>query len=470
MAWVAKLSELDLEGKVCGFKRKSFGFCVTMNPDYQSRNELPENLKSLLRPIYMLLPNSELIAEVLLISQGFSQSQKLAAKVVALYRLCEQQLISQKNYDFGLRALKSVLLGLKPRELCTNTNEEFSLVVAVKRANLGKLLPKDAELFLALLRDVFPGCEESEEELQEQRNSLKTLHSAAFESMCLPYNAHFSEIVHYIHSLLQLRLGIILLGPSQTGKSTALKLLSVLEDAHISAINPKSLALSQLFGYVARSGEWNEGVASFLIKAAGAKAAESSRKHWVLFDGPIESSWIENLNSVLDDNRTLCLANSERVRISDNLRLFFEADQLERSSPATISRCGIAYFPTYQELWVLVLETWAQDLQRFEEGLKGVDRGTAEIIKELGLKFLGEGLENLKQFVEREDAGVVCVKGVCSIFEVILLREEVDLEGENVRRRLSYIWAYAFLWGACAVFGIPANKVLFIVYNKNGEN
>ena len=64
----------------------------------------------------------------------------------------------------------------------------------------------------------------------------------------------------------------------------------------------------------------------------------------MLFDGPIDSYWIENLNTVLDENMTLCLANGERIKLNKKLRLLFECDILSACSPSTISRCGVIYF------------------------------------------------------------------------------------------------------------------------------
>ena len=128
----------------------------------------------------------------------------------------------------------------------------------------------------------------------------------------------------------------------------------------LTRLNPKAVAASELYGIINTvTGEWISGVFSEIWKKCNAK----SNKHisWIVCDGPVDAIWIENLNTVLDDNKILTLANNERIPMSDNTKMVFEVENLNNASPATVSRCGIIFVSPTDLFWRPLIRTWCRD-------------------------------------------------------------------------------------------------------------
>ncbi|XP_077989551.1 dynein axonemal heavy chain 6-like [Glandiceps talaboti] len=443
------------------------GVFVTMNPGYAGRVELPDNLKSLFRQVAMMVPDYALIAEIMLFSEGFTSAKSLSSKIVNLYQLASKQLSQQHHYDFGMRAIKSVLVmaGQRKRNFTcriaqhhlTEEEEAHLLIHSLRDANLPKFLAEDVPLFENILADLFPGIDPPD----QNSGVIEKAISTAIRDLGLQHWPNQIDKVKQLHSQILVRHGVMLVGPTGGGKTTvrgilqrALVVLPTVrldEDeetgasvqfihkqgkkGHVEAftINPKCVKLGELYGQTdPNTLEWTDGLLASAVRKFSKESSnqlimteeqhdyqgnmsrastaatnytegtqtsntpsrqspsvsyvgesiddglipndeENKGDHgdeiptdwrWIVLDGPVDTIWVENLNTVLDDSKLLCLANGERISLTPGMRLIFEVDNLSQASPATISRCAMVYMDPVDLGWKPYVQTWISRLSR----------------------------------------------------------------------------------------------------------
>ena len=90
-------------------------------------------------------------------------------------------------------------------------------------------------------------------------------------------------------------------------------------------INPKALSLGELYGeFDLSTNEWTDGVLSSVMRHTCAD--EKPDEKWLVFDGPVDTLWIESMNSVMDDNKVLTLINGERISMPEQVRMLLASE------------------------------------------------------------------------------------------------------------------------------------------------
>lgn len=370
-----------------------------------------------------------------------------------------KQLSKQSHYDYGMRAIKAVLntSGRIKRE--NKDMDEITVIIkALRDMNLPKFLADDVILFDNLFIDLFPDCDEAE-------NDNDDLQIAIEESLIrknLQLNENLVVKIMQLYESKVTRHGNMLVGLTMSGKTTAWTILmdamnqlnaeekerGVKPDDYKyqavkpEVINPKSISIDELFGNMndAQPPEWQDGILSSVLKKI---CLEKVEQRWMVLDGPIDTLWIESLNSVLDDNKLLTLTNGDRISLSPNVRVLFEVENLDVASPATVSRAGMIYMDIDELGWEPYMTMWIKQKTNIGEQFQ-------QLLTDLVDKYIPKVLKVKRtQCVELvKTSEVACVINMCHLYDSLCsnLQKGPDDETEQFLFYVEKWFVFCLIW------------------------
>jgi dynein heavy chain, axonemal len=459
MAIRRKESRINFEGSDIAVSDR-FAVFITMNPGYAGRTALPDSLQALFRPVAMMVPDYALIGEIMFFAYGFEHARECGSKMVTTFKLCSEQLSSQPHYDYGMRAVKTVITAagnLKRAE--PDADEMVLLLRALQDVNIPKFLEMDIPLFEGIISDLFPGRKRPLLEYGALMNTMKDqIHSQNLQ----PAKFFVSKVIQ-LYEMIVVRHGLMLVGPTGGGKTSNIRILQktltslkeqgvsgfAYEKVKIYQLNPKSITMGQMYGeYDPNTLEWKDGIMSTMYRAA---TVDTPDRKWILFDGPVDAIWIESMNTVLDDNKKLCLNSGEIIKMSNETTMMFEVEDLNVASPATVSRVGIIYMEPKGLGTDVLIQSW---LQRLPKNLHLLIKSKLSYLFDVyllsSISFLRA---NLTEMVTTVDNNLV--ESLLRILDCYLfLDSPSDLTATSTSLCIDALFIYALIWSV----GITTNE------------
>ncbi|KAI3381366.1 hypothetical protein SNEBB_008024 [Seison nebaliae] len=419
------------------------GLFITMNPGYAGRTELPENLKALFRPCAMVVPDFDLICEIMLVAEGFLEARLLARKFITLYSLCKELLSKQDHYDWGLRAIKSVLVvaGTLKRD-DKQRPEDQVLMRALRDFNVPKIVTDDLPIFMGLIGDLFPALDVPRKRDLDFEKKVK---QAAVDLHLQPEDSFILKVVQ-LQELFAVRHSVFIIGLTGTGKTQVWKTLhKTYQNDKMKPIaidlNPKAVTNDELFGIINPSTrEWKDGLFSVIMRDLAVLTSDGWK--WIVLDGDIDPMWIESLNTVMDDNKILTLASNERIPLTPSMRLLFEISHLKTATPATVSRAGILYINPADLGWNPPVTSWidTREMQTERANLSILfEKYVPPLLEAFKIRF-----KKITPIVEGAHLSMLC-----SLLECLLIPPNISPDSSKDVYEQFFVFATIWAFGGC---------------------
>jgi len=267
------------------------------------------------------------------------------------------------------------------------------------------------------------------------------------------------------------RHGMMIVGPTGGGKTCNYKVLqraiSVLANGEndqfkkvvVDMINPKSMTLDQLYG-ISKDMNWEEGIIEIVIEKA-INNQYNDEFNWVMFDGPVDAIWIESMNTVLDDNKKLCLSSGKILMLSNLMKMIFEVEDLEVASPATVSRCGMVYMEpvamgvrplmeSYILKWPKILDEKKTFIPKFRKLVENYFYGTLEHMKLNCREYIPATENNIM------DSFIRCFDTFAFGWREPKVSDDVD----TIQNMLESFVVFSVIWSVCCTCDNNGRKIM----------
>eukprot|EP00002_Diphylleia_rotans_P033820 TRINITY_DN7227_c0_g1_i1.p1 TRINITY_DN7227_c0_g1~~TRINITY_DN7227_c0_g1_i1.p1 ORF type:complete len:4130 (+),score=744.89 TRINITY_DN7227_c0_g1_i1:147-12536(+) len=468
-----KVDHVSLSGATVPLNRQ-VGFFATLVGNFAG-SQLPENLKTHFRPVSMYDYDREMICEVYLKAEGFSNPSDLSRRLNLTYMLLSDQLSPQTYHCFGLRILKSTLmLATALRRMERQGLDDVAIVArAVRDVNMTRLRKEELPVFTEVMASTFPGVIIPDVDY----SLLMTIINKQLLQSGIPTVPSLPNQILQLYEMMIINRGVVIIGEPACGKSVCLNILAssltqlsksglgdqypMSQEVKVDLVYPGSLEDRDLVGwYNTNSEQWEKGILSKCFQNMSNR--EGSRS-WLVFDGQVDT-WADILLTLLDETKTLHLPNGERLRLPTNANIIMETTDVSKASPALLSRMGVLHVSSGQFHWNPFIQAW---LSQFVSTISDAAYTAVTL-------FVREKLDGILLSVKKLLAPEVAynpqalVNSFCMLLKSHLVSDEitrVSIKEEQLRKSIGAT-IFSVVWSIGAVVDL-ANRPAFSQYLKH---
>ena len=391
----------------------------------------------------------------MLMSEGYQDALLLSVKFTTLYGLCKALLSPQHHYDWGLRAVKSVLV-VAGKLLRANPelDEECVLMRALRDFNTPKIPGHDTPIFMRLIKDLFPAYADTTPPVVDE--DLKAIAAAVcLKAGLQPVEELLIKVVQF-QELLDVRHSVMLLGPAGCGKTTIWQTLLGCHNhgnekrvAVAEVVNPKAVFNEELFGYMTLAKDWKDGCLSIVMRGMSFDDRDMGyydwqTTKWIVLDDDVDTLWIESMNTVMDANKMLTLVSNERIPLTNAMRMVFEIDSIDNGSPATVSRAGMLYINETDIGWRPYVDSW---IQRQPDITEEDEKRLGRLVDKYMLSIMENTRKGLKKIIPIQVLSQSM--SVCSLLQGVLNTSGGVSSMSEPTLESSFCYCLVWAFGGC---------------------